>query len=53
MNEGVDEKQAPLIFKSAPGDFLQYYPATDSGNSLDIVGKEDLKRLIEKWLEKF
>lgn len=46
------DKKAPLILKSAPGDFLQYYPYTDSGNSLDIVGKEDLKRLIEKWLEK-
>jgi len=42
------DKYAEIQEKSAPGEFLQYYP---SQNEDIIVGKEELKILINTWLE--
>lgn len=46
------DKYAPIRENTAPGIFLQYYPDQESNNIHDIVGKRELKQIINSWIEK-
>lgn len=41
----------PIIISDNFGKFLQFYPNRETEDIYDIVGKDELKSLINKWLE--